>query len=150
MGLSRNKVAVSEGAAGSPPFYGERSAQSRRKTVWRILNERFCCSIFRDRWKKQLVSLTQRVHPFPFRTRKLSSAVPTILHWRRCGKIGRSQHRGKPSESSAYLRKRIPSFHGGVAQLGEHLLCKQGVMGSSPIISTIGRRDGEPQNRIGS
>ena len=24
MGLSRNKVAVSEGAAGSPPFYGER------------------------------------------------------------------------------------------------------------------------------
>ena len=23
MGLSRNKVAVSEGAAGSPPFYGE-------------------------------------------------------------------------------------------------------------------------------
>ena len=25
MGLSRNKVAVSEGAAGSPPFYGESS-----------------------------------------------------------------------------------------------------------------------------
>ena len=25
MGLSRNKVAVSEGAAGSPPFYGEPS-----------------------------------------------------------------------------------------------------------------------------
>ena len=25
MGLSRNKVAVSEGAAGSPPFYGERT-----------------------------------------------------------------------------------------------------------------------------
>ena len=24
MGLSRNKVAVSEGAAGSPPFYGDR------------------------------------------------------------------------------------------------------------------------------
>ena len=24
MGLSRNKVAVSEGAAGSPPFYGEK------------------------------------------------------------------------------------------------------------------------------
>ena len=23
MGMSRNKVAVSEGAAGSPPFYGE-------------------------------------------------------------------------------------------------------------------------------
>ena len=25
---------------------------------------------------------------------------------------------------------------GGVAQLGEHLPCKQGVMGSNPIIST--------------
>ena len=29
MGLSRNKVAVSEGAAGSPPFYGE-SEKCRR------------------------------------------------------------------------------------------------------------------------
>ena len=26
---------------------------------------------------------------------------------------------------------------GGIAQLGEHLLCKQGVIGSNPIISTI-------------
>ena len=29
-------------------------------------------------------------------------------------------------------------LNGGVAQLGEHLPCKQGVMGSNPIISTIG------------
>ena len=28
------------------------------------------------------------------------------------------------------------SVVGGIAQLGEHLLCKQGVIGSSPIIST--------------
>ena len=28
------------------------------------------------------------------------------------------------------------AFNGGVAQLGEHLPCKQGVMGSNPIIST--------------
>ena len=28
------------------------------------------------------------------------------------------------------------SYYGGVAQLGEHLPCKQGVMGSNPIIST--------------
>ena len=27
-------------------------------------------------------------------------------------------------------------LYGGVAQLGEHLPCKQGVMGSNPIIST--------------
>ena len=29
MGLSRNKVAVSEGAAGSPPFYGESDLSSK-------------------------------------------------------------------------------------------------------------------------
>ena len=27
-------------------------------------------------------------------------------------------------------------IHGGVAQLGEHLPCKQGVKGSNPFIST--------------
>ena len=31
--------------------------------------------------------------------------------------------------------------YGGIAQLGEHLLCKQGVIGSIPIISTKGRVD---------
>ena len=31
MGLSRNKVAVSEGAAGSPPFYGESGRVERSK-----------------------------------------------------------------------------------------------------------------------
>ena len=43
--------------------------------------------------------------------------------------------------------------NGGVAQLGEHLPCKQGVMGSNPIISTtdgnvgpnLGRRN-EPKH----
>ena len=36
--------------------------------------------------------------------------------------------------------------NGGVAQLGEHLPCKQGVMGSNPIISTSGeiRKGNEP------
>ena len=29
-------------------------------------------------------------------------------------------------------------WSGDVAQLGEHLLCKQGVVGSNPIVSTIG------------
>ena len=28
-------------------------------------------------------------------------------------------------------------FNGGVAQLGEHLPCKQGVKGSNPFISTV-------------
>ena len=34
LGLSRNKVAVPEGAAGSPPFYGEFSAPCSRCLVW--------------------------------------------------------------------------------------------------------------------
>ena len=35
------------------------------------------------------------------------------------------------------LREQTHKKNGGVAQLGEHLPCKQGVMGSNPIISTI-------------
>ena len=49
-----------------------------------VSNEHFC--------SLQSVILTQRVHPFPFRTRKLSSAVATILVWRRTGKIAHCQH----------------------------------------------------------
>ena len=39
---------------------------------------------------------------------------------------------------------------GGVAQLGEHLPCKQGVMGSNPIISTTTgeRRSRGPEAQI--
>ena len=31
-------------------------------------------------------------------------------------------------------------LHGGIAQLGEHLPCKQGVKGSNPFISTPFRK----------
>ena len=34
------------------------------------------------------------------------------------------------------LRKPYAASYGGVAQLGEHLPCKQGVKGSNPFIST--------------
>ena len=37
MGLSRNKVAVSEGAAGSPPFYGENVKARRALTIEKSL-----------------------------------------------------------------------------------------------------------------
>ena len=39
-------------------------------------------------------------------------------------------------------------LYGGIAQLGEHLLCKQGVNGSNPFISTKGKvkRTGKPEN----
>ena len=51
----------------------------------------------------------------------------------------------KRSFSTETLHSSLLTFHysltpryGGVAQLGEHLPCKQGVMGSIPIISTNG------------
>ena len=96
MGLSRNKVAVSEGAAGSPPFYGEGyPVITNRSTEGRSL-ENLCCSIFGE-------------------------------------------------------RERDGIRRGGVAQLGEHLPCKQGVMGSNPIISTkrteCERRDKREERR---
>ena len=38
--------------------------------------------------------------------------------------------------------------HGGLAQLGEHLLCKQGVVGSIPSSSTtVGRQASEDRDR---
>ena len=42
--------------------------------------------------RRKSVLQTHRVHPFPFRTRKLSCAVLTILCWRRHGKIGQGRH----------------------------------------------------------
>ena len=38
--------------------------------------------------ESKLVLIAVRVHPFPSRTRKLSSLAPKILVWRRTGKIG--------------------------------------------------------------
>ena len=38
--------------------------------------------------ESKLVLIAMRVHPFPSRTRKLSSSAPKILVWRRTGKIG--------------------------------------------------------------
>ena len=37
---------------------------------------------------------------------------------------------------SSLKQERATEPNGGVAQLGEHLPCKQGVMGSNPIISS--------------
>ena len=40
-------------------------------------------------------------------------------------------------DRSILLKKYFLVKYGGVAQLGEHLPCKQGVRGSTPLISTI-------------
>ena len=52
--------------------------------------------------KVQLVLIRARVHPFPFRTRKLSSLLPKILVWRRTGKIGNANTRS-PSWADGLL-----------------------------------------------
>ena len=46
----------------------------------------------KDTIPNESVFLTQWVHPFPFRTRKLSAAVVKILGWRRPGKIAHRRH----------------------------------------------------------
>ena len=46
--------------------------------------------------------------------------------------------REKPSEHKGKLTEMRE--HGGIAQMGEHLLCKQGVKGSNPFISTSQRK----------
>ena len=71
-----------------------------------------------------MVSMTVRVHPFPFRTRKLSSPVPKILVWRRTGKIGQCQHK-KPELISGFV-------YAFLAQSVEHAAVNRGVVGSSP------------------
>ena len=38
---------------------------------------------------------------------------------------------------------------GGLAQLGEHLLCKQGVKGSIPLISTNKKKKGRKEREYG-
>ena len=42
-----------------------------------------------------------------------------------------------------------PKRYGGIAQLGEHLLCKQGVSGSIPLISTKGLSLGTKPGNMG-
>ena len=45
-------------------------------------------------------------------------------------------HSGVQGVSNDAMR-RLSTYEGGLAQLGEHLLCKQGVVGSIPSSSTI-------------
>ena len=62
MGLSRNKVAVSEGAAGSPPFYGESVTLQTRGNV----------NDGRDKEEMNLLFNFQRTRKLFFELRKKS------------------------------------------------------------------------------
>ena len=43
---------------------------------------------------------------------------------------------GKQVAARFFKLNRFKTLNGGIAQLGEHLPCKQGVKGSNPFIST--------------
>ena len=68
-----------EGVESTPQFLIENVAVER--------DLKFFLLSFLSR-KSKLVLIAVRVHPFPSRTRKLSSLAPKILVWRRTGKIG--------------------------------------------------------------
>ena len=114
MGLSRNKVAVSEGAAGSPPFYGEPLFEEKSRDGGHT-----------EVWSDEKVLLIEK----PKKEGEIFEDEYLLL-FNFQGLFG--PHRR----------------HGGVAQLGEHLPCKQGVMGSNPIISTTSGK--KPKPHIGS
>ena len=50
-----------------------------------------------------MVLIAVRVHPFPSRTRKLSSPAPKILVWRRTGKIGNADTENGLRRKSVFL-----------------------------------------------
>ena len=121
-----------------------------------------CCSIFREqRLLEKRVSVTNAEGPpvpIPNTEVKLCSGENTLretvrenssmLTQSRSGEIHsydwKKGEKAKPKERKEKKEERKTSslftlhLNGGVAQLGEHLPCKQGVMGSNPIISTIG------------
>ena len=76
--------------------------------------------------------------PIPNTEVKLCSGEDTLRETVRENSSMPTQDMGteKPFPSPENKEK-AQTYYGGVAQLGEHLPCKQGVMGSNPIISTI-------------
>ena len=105
MGLSRNKVAVSEGAAGSPPFYGENTEVPKEQ--------------------RSLISRNRKMH-----------ISQTNASQKQDGEFKRV----KVFRCSIFRVCETLERPGGVAQLGEHLPCKQGVKSSNLFISTKQRR----------
>ena len=107
-----------------------------------------CCSIFKDQGFLR-VSVTNAEGPpvpIPNTEVKLCSGENTLRETVRedSSMLTQDRERTKPFPDPEKRRKQpnntldrnIPNGYGGVAQLGEHLPCKQGVMGSNPIIST--------------
>ena len=73
-----------------------RKTVRREKFSWSFL----CLLSFSK--ESKLVLIAARVHPFPSRTRKLSSPAPKILAWRRAGKIGNANTKSRQYALSAF------------------------------------------------
>ena len=75
--------------------------------------------------------------PIPNTEVKLCSGENTWLEAAREDSSMPTQDRERKTRSPILKKGESKTqLNGGVAQLGEHLPCKQGVMGSNPIIST--------------
>ena len=64
-----------------------------------------------------------------------SPAGRAIIKLRDVAQLGSAS--GLGPEGRRFESCHLDHFDGGLAQLGEHLPCTQGVVGSSPITSTI-------------
>ena len=74
--------------------------------------------------------------PIPNTEVKLCSGENTWLEAARENSSMPTQDRERETVPRSWKKEKAKPNYGGVAQLGEHLPCKQGVMGSNPIIST--------------
>ena len=69
--------------------------------------------------------------------------------------MGEQVAAGTNKKAKFFARKKLCFFirhgsvNGGVAQLGEHLPCKQGVMSSNLTISTLAMRSGNLKSQTG-
>ena len=57
------------------------------------------------------------------------------------------RHKGMDLEKSKLCERKPPKDNGGVAQMGERLLCTQEARGSNPLISTRDPPVGKPMRR---
>ena len=94
---------------------------------------------FSETDEKRIVGLSNAQGPpvpIPNTEVKLRSAENTLLATVREDRSGPTRYGGLKRVRCDRQKKICGNTYGGVAQLGEHLPCKQGVMGSNPIIST--------------
>ena len=91
------------------------------------------------------VLMAMRIHLYPCRTQKLSSAEPKILAWRRAGTIGHCRHLARATVLAAKGNMGMHSdtplvslyFYSSLAQSVERVTVNHDVAGSSPAGGAI-------------